>query len=93
METSKTKLGPDYPNTLTTINNLAFAWKGSGRSTEAIRLMEECVQVRRRVLGIEHPDTQLSSSALDQWMQEVNEKERVDTDEDEDASSVEEWKR
>ena len=45
METRKTKLGVDYPDILTGMNNLAFTWKGIGKEIEAVRLMEECVQL------------------------------------------------
>lgn len=30
METSKKKLGVDHPDTLTSMNNLSFTWKGTG---------------------------------------------------------------
>jgi hypothetical protein len=43
IKTSKKKLGADHPDTLTSMNNLAFTWKGTGRETEALRLMKDCV--------------------------------------------------
>jgi hypothetical protein len=43
METSKKKLGADHPDILTSINNLAFIWKGIGKEAEAIILIEECI--------------------------------------------------
>ena len=55
METRKMKLGVDHPSTLTSMNNLAFTWKGNGKEIEAVRLMEDCVRVRKRVLGVNHP--------------------------------------
>jgi hypothetical protein len=55
METSKTKLGADHPDTLTSMNNLAFTWKGQGRDKEALTLIEECVIARTRMLGTNHP--------------------------------------
>ncbi|PVH71519.1 hypothetical protein DL98DRAFT_435030, partial [Cadophora sp. DSE1049] len=36
---SKTKLGANYPDTLNSMNNLAFTWKLTGKETEAVRLM------------------------------------------------------
>lgn len=51
MEARKKKLGADYPDTLTSMHNLAFAWKEQGRDEEAIRLMHECVLSLTRVLG------------------------------------------
>jgi hypothetical protein len=70
METRKKKLGADHPSTLTNMNNLAFTWKGTGKETEVIRLMEECVQSQKLVLGLNHPDTLLSCRALAIWKAE-----------------------
>jgi hypothetical protein len=33
----------EHPNTLATMNNLAFTMKEQGRKLEAIKLMAECV--------------------------------------------------
>jgi hypothetical protein len=65
METSKEKLGPAHPDTLTSMGNLAFTWYSQGRITNVIDLMDSCVQTRRKVLGPEHPDTSLSIETLD----------------------------
>ncbi|KAK4206289.1 hypothetical protein QBC37DRAFT_435162, partial [Rhypophila decipiens] len=46
----------------TSMNNLAFTWKGQGRHADALALMDDCAQARQRVLGEEHPYT-LSSLA------------------------------
>jgi Tetratricopeptide repeat len=54
METSKRVLGAEHPSTLTSMNNLAFTWKGQDRDKEAIALMKECVQLGERVLGPDH---------------------------------------
>ena len=35
METLKTKLGAGHPDTLTSMNNLAFTWKSMGRLKDA----------------------------------------------------------
>ena len=35
-----------------------------GRSTEALKLYEECLEIRTRVLGLEHPDTLQSMNEL-----------------------------
>jgi hypothetical protein len=70
METCKKKLGADHPDTLISMNNLAFVWKGTGRETEAIRLMEKCVQSQKRVLGLDHYHTIPSGTALDAWKAE-----------------------
>jgi hypothetical protein len=73
MATRKTKLGVDHPDTLTSMANLAFIWKESGRATEAVRLMEECAQARKCVLGLNHPDTHSSSTAIGMWRAEEEE--------------------
>jgi hypothetical protein len=44
METSKKKLGADHHSTLNSMANLAFTRTGMGRETEAVRLIEECIQ-------------------------------------------------
>jgi hypothetical protein len=43
METRTKKLGAAHLNTLTIMNNLAFTWKASGKQTEAVKPMEECI--------------------------------------------------
>ena len=55
METFQRVLGVEHPDTLTSMNNLAFTWKGRDRDKEAITLMKECVQLKERVLGPDHP--------------------------------------
>jgi len=67
MKTRKTKLGVDHPDTLTSMNNLAFTWKGNGKEIEAVRLMEDCIRGRKRVLGVNHPYSISSCIALDTW--------------------------
>lgn len=51
METSKRVLGEEHPDTLTTMNSLASTWKEMGRDSEVIKLMEECVQLRKADLS------------------------------------------
>ncbi len=67
METRKTKLGADHPHTLTSMNNLAFTWKGQGRHTDALTLMEDCARARQRVLGADHPYTRSSLATIAKW--------------------------
>ena len=38
-------------DTLTSMNDLAFTWKEHGRDTYAFSVMEQCVQLRVRILG------------------------------------------
>jgi len=59
-----TVFGPDDPATLTLRNNLAHAYRVSGRTREAIALHEETLAARRRVLGPDHVDTLVSRHNL-----------------------------
>jgi hypothetical protein len=67
METSKTKLGADHPDTLTSMSNLAFTWKRQGRVAEAISLGRECIQLQQSILGVGHPRFISLSRALAGW--------------------------
>jgi hypothetical protein len=67
METRKTVLGAVHPDTLTSMANLAHTWRDQGKSVEAIRLMDECVQLRMRILGSGHPHTRSPSETLRGW--------------------------
>jgi Tetratricopeptide repeat len=42
MEMRKRVLGEEHPDTLTSMNNLAFTWKGKGHNDKAISLTEKC---------------------------------------------------
>jgi len=56
MQTRKTVLGPDHPNTLTSMNNLASTYLSQGRWTEAEKLnIKWCRQGRQ--YRTEHPGT------------------------------------
>lgn len=71
VETRKKKLRADHPDTLTSINNLAFIWRGHGRDIEALKLMEEYVAVITRILGTNHPNTLSSRTTLLRWQTEA----------------------
>jgi hypothetical protein len=64
IETRKRVLGVEHPSTLTSMNNLAFIWKGLGRDKEALELMEECVVLGTRIIGPNHPNTLSSRTTL-----------------------------
>ena len=78
MEIRKRVLGEEYPDTLTSMNNLAFTWERQGRAIEAISLMGGCCNLRRQVLGPGHPDTEASLEALHEWESGEDELERSD---------------
>ena len=57
-------LGPDHPDTLTSRNNLAIAYRDAGRAAEAIELHERTLADMERLLGPDHPDTLASRNNL-----------------------------
>jgi tetratricopeptide (TPR) repeat protein/tRNA A-37 threonylcarbamoyl transferase component Bud32 len=50
-------LGPEHPDTLKTMNNLASAYEKGGRTAEAIPLLEQVRPQLTKKLGPDHPDT------------------------------------
>ncbi|KZL85290.1 kinesin light chain 3, partial [Colletotrichum incanum] len=62
METSKTKLGADHPDTLSSMANLASTFWNQGRWEEAEKLEVQVMETRKMKLGADHPST-LSSMA------------------------------
>ena len=61
---SREKLGPEHPDTLTSMHNLATAYRAAGRTAEAIELHEETLRLQREQLGLEHPNTLSSMNCL-----------------------------
>jgi hypothetical protein len=53
----KGKLGPDHPDTLTTLAGLALAFEAAGKTTEAVALLEQVRDARVNKDGPDHPDT------------------------------------
>jgi serine/threonine protein kinase/tetratricopeptide (TPR) repeat protein len=51
------QLGPDHPNTLETLTNLASSYATLGRYDEALKLREEALARHQATLGPDHPDT------------------------------------
>ena len=58
------KFGPDHPDTLITINNLATAYSAAGKYAEAIALYEHVRDAQITHLGPDHPDTLLTINNL-----------------------------
>ncbi|NAS20079.1 tetratricopeptide repeat protein [Herbidospora sp. NEAU-GS84] len=56
--------GPDHLDTMTSRNNLAYAYLAAGDLGRAIPLFEQTLADRVRVLGGDHPDTLISRSNL-----------------------------
>ena len=59
------------PSTPTSINNFALLGKEIGWQTEALNPMDECAQLRRRVLGFNRPLFLSSFAALSTWRTEA----------------------
>ena len=57
-------LGADHPDTLTSRNNLAGAYRAAGDLGRAIPMYEQALADRLRVLGADHPDTLTSRNNL-----------------------------
>jgi len=57
-------LGEDHPNTLTSRNNLAYAYQTAGLLDDAIPLHQRTLTDCERVLGDDHPDTLASRNNL-----------------------------
>ncbi|RDI25432.1 tetratricopeptide repeat protein [Lentzea flaviverrucosa] len=57
-------LGPDHPDTLSSRNNLARAYRSAGDLDRAITLHEATLADRERVLGSDHPNTLTSRNNL-----------------------------
>jgi tetratricopeptide (TPR) repeat protein len=51
------RLGPDHPDTLMSMNNLAVAYRAAGKPDRALPLLEEALALARSRLGLDHPDT------------------------------------
>ncbi len=57
-------LGPDHPNTLTSVNNLGASYQAQGRYREAEPLFQRALAASEKVLGPDHPDTLTSFNNL-----------------------------
>jgi Tfp pilus assembly protein PilF len=64
LEASERVLGPEHPNTLSSVNNLAGLMESKGEYAEAEALYRRALEARERVLGLEHPDTLTSVNDL-----------------------------
>ena len=58
------QLGPDHPDTLWSMNNLAFGYQAAGKLDRALPLFEETLALRKAKLGPDHPDTLASMNNL-----------------------------
>ncbi|OOQ91280.1 putative tpr domain protein [Penicillium brasilianum] len=64
MESRKSKLGEDHPDTLTSMHNLALTYQDQGRWEEAEQLQVQVMETRKTKLGEDHPSTLTSMHNL-----------------------------
>ncbi|PKY04544.1 violaceus kinesin [Aspergillus campestris IBT 28561] len=64
LQLCKQVLGPEYPDTLMSMNDLATTYWNQGRWKEAEELEIQVLQLRKQALGLEHPDTLTSMNNL-----------------------------
>jgi hypothetical protein len=64
LELRKKVLGPEHPDTLTSMNNLGWVLSSQGKHVEAEQIHQQTLELRKKVLGLEHPDTLTSMSNL-----------------------------
>ena len=44
-------LGPEHPDTLISMENLAWIRRGDGRDAETLQLLQKCGGLRKQILG------------------------------------------
>jgi eukaryotic-like serine/threonine-protein kinase len=63
-QTRKSRLGPDNPDTLQSLNRLALSYESAGIPVKAMQLLEEALRLRKARLGPDHRDTLESMNNL-----------------------------
>jgi eukaryotic-like serine/threonine-protein kinase len=58
------ELGPDHPDTLTSMYHLAISYRDAGQNDRALKLFEETLALQKAKLGPDHPDTLRSMAGL-----------------------------
>jgi hypothetical protein len=64
METSKTRLGVDHPDTLLSMGNLVVTYRNQHLLDKAEKLFMQVVEARKSRLGADHPDILASMGNL-----------------------------
>ncbi|KAJ0306108.1 hypothetical protein Brms1b_010559 [Colletotrichum noveboracense] len=64
VQAMKSGLGPDHPDTLTSVAYLASTFRNQGRWEEAEKLEVEVMETRKTKLGADHPSTLISMANL-----------------------------
>lgn len=64
LATQEQELGPNHPNTATSLNNLALLYHTQGKYTQAEPLYQRALAICEHELGPNHPDTATSLNNL-----------------------------
>lgn len=64
----KAKLGPEHPNVVTVLNNLAVLYSNMGGYEEALSLYQRALEINEKVLGPNHPNTIIVRNNLEQFV-------------------------
>jgi hypothetical protein len=64
LKKSRALLGDSHPDTLLSMDNLAFTYQNMKRWVEAETLLTEALATRKRVLGESHPETMQNTHKL-----------------------------
>jgi tetratricopeptide (TPR) repeat protein len=64
LSTRERVLGPEHPDTLTSMNNLAVVLRDQGKYKAAKKMHRRALELREKVLGPEHPSTLASMNNL-----------------------------
>ena len=71
-------LGPEHPDTLISMSNLAHTLDEQGKHVEAKVMQQQVLELRQKVLGPEHPDTLFSVSNLANTMGKLGKQAEAD---------------
>jgi serine/threonine protein kinase len=66
LDTRKAELGPDHPDTLHSMHNLAMAYRDSGQLVKAVPLFEDTLEKCKDKLGPDDPRTLVTTSHMAQ---------------------------
>ncbi|CUS15721.1 unnamed protein product, partial [Tuber aestivum] len=64
LEGREKTLGPDHPNTLTSVSNLASVLESQGKYTQSEAMNRRALEGHEKTLGPDNPDTLTSISFL-----------------------------
>ena len=64
LEIYEQALGPEHPDTCTSLNNLAGLYQAMGAFDKALPLYQRTLKIREKLLGPAHPDTAASLNKL-----------------------------